>query len=52
MTNFLRDRRMRGRISQAELAKELGVSQQTIARWEITGQIPAKHLKDLAVTLG
>lgn len=52
MKNFLRDRRVRGRISQAELAKELGVSQQTVARWETSGQIPAKYLKDLAVTLG
>jgi len=28
------------------------VSQQTIARWERGGQIPAKYLKDLAVLLG
>lgn len=52
MTNFLRDRRIQFRLSQAQLAEALGVSQQTVARWESSGQIPAKYLIDLAVALG
>lgn len=52
MTNFLRQRRTAMRVSQEQLANQLGVSQQTVARWETTGQIPAKHIKDLAVVMG
>lgn len=52
MTISLRDRRVQLRVSQAALAERLGVSQQTIARWETSGQVPAKYLKDLAVCLG
>jgi transcriptional regulator with XRE-family HTH domain len=39
-------------ISQKALADRVGVSQQTIARWEGGGEIPTKHLPDLAMTLG
>lgn len=52
MSNFLRERRLQFRVSQAQLADQVGVSQQTIARWETSGQIPAKYLKDLAVSMG
>lgn len=52
MASFLRDRRVSLRISQMELAEKLGVSQQTVARWETSGSIPAKYIKDLAVSLG
>ncbi len=40
------------RLSQTQLAEHLGVSQQTVARWETSGQIPAKYIKDLAVLMG
>lgn len=52
MNNFLRERRLLLGVLQSELAEQMGVSQQTIARWETTGQIPAKYLKDLAVSMG
>lgn len=52
MTTFLRQRRSTLRMSQAELAEHLSVSQQTVARWETSGQIPAKYIKDLAILLG
>lgn len=52
MSNTLRDRRTALRVTQAQLADRLKVSQQTIARWESGGQIPSKYLKDLAVHLG
>lgn len=52
MTSFLRQRRILLGVSQADLAERIGVSQQTVARWETSGQIPAKYLKDLAITLG
>ncbi|PTB17015.1 hypothetical protein C9I57_30415 [Trinickia symbiotica] len=41
------------RLTQQDMAKHLGVSQQSIARWEGPGgKIPANHLKDLAVLIG
>ena len=41
------------RLTQQAVAERLGVSQQTIARWETNGaDIPTKHLKDLAVLIG
>lgn len=47
---FLKAQRQRFQMSQEALAKKLGVSQQTVARWETTSvDIPAKYLKDLAV---
>jgi len=52
MTSFLRQRRTAMRLSQGDLAEALGVSQQTVARWETSGQVPAKYIKDLAVTMG
>ena len=52
MTSFLRQRRSLLQMSQAQLAEQLGVSQQTVARWETSGQIPAKYIKDLAIFLG
>ncbi|MDO8385928.1 MAG: helix-turn-helix transcriptional regulator [Polaromonas sp.] len=52
MTSFLRQRRSLLQMSQAQLAEQLAVSQQTVARWETSGQIPAKHIKDLAILLG
>jgi|GEM_PF-2243706 len=41
------------RLTQEDLAKQLGTTQQTIARWESgkTG-VPPKYLKDLAIFLG
>jgi len=52
MNNFLRQRRSLMQMSQAQLADHLGVSQQTVARWETSGQIPVKYLKDLAILMG
>ncbi|MBT3066578.1 helix-turn-helix transcriptional regulator [Rhodoferax sp. U11-2br] len=52
MSSFLRQRRSAMRLSQGDLAESLGVSQQTVARWETSGQVPAKYIKDLAVLLG
>lgn len=52
MTSLLRQRRTAMRLSQGVLAESLGVSQQTVARWETSGQVPAKYIKDLAVLLG
>lgn len=49
--SFLRQRRTALRLSQVQLSEMVGVSQQTVARWETSGQIPAKHLKDLALVL-
>lgn len=41
------------RVTQQAIAERIGVSQQTIARWESgKGEIPAKYLKDLAVLFG
>lgn len=47
--SFLKHRRNQLNLSQTDLATALSVSQQTIARWETKGEIPAKYLKDLAV---
>ena len=47
--SFLKSRRIEMKISQSHLATMLGVSQQTVARWEVNGPIPAKYLKDLAI---
>lgn len=52
MTSFLRLRRTSLQMSQGDLADKVGVSQQTIARWETSGQVPAKYIKDLAVIMG
>lgn len=52
MTSLLRQRRTAMRLSQGSLAESLGVSQQTVARWETSGQVPAKYIKDLAVLMG
>lgn len=52
MNTFLRQRRTLLQMSQAQLAESLGVSQQTVARWETNGQIPAKYIKDLAILTG
>lgn len=52
MTSFLRQRRTALQLSQGNLADMLGVSQQTVARWENSGQVPAKYIKDLAVVMG
>jgi len=52
MTSFLRQRRTAMRLSQGDLAESLGVSQQTVARWETSSQVPAKYIKDLAVIMG
>lgn len=52
MTSFLRHRRTALRLSQGQLADLVKVSQQTIARWETSGQIPAKYIKDLAIVMG
>lgn len=50
--SFLKNRRTKLNMSQGDLANLIGVSQQTIARWETKGQIPAKYLKDLALITG
>lgn len=52
MTSFLRLRRTYLQMSQGDLADKVGVSQQTIARWETSGQVPAKYIKDLAIIMG
>lgn len=38
-------------FTQQKVAQMLGVSQQTIARWESGGDVPSKYLRDLAVIL-
>lgn len=49
----LKKARTRYQMTQQDLAKKLGVSQQTITRWERKGgEVPTKYLKDLAVFLG
>jgi len=48
---LVRERRNRLGLKQQELAAMLGVSQQTIARWEGGAEIPSKYLKDLAIVL-
>ncbi|MBU9291636.1 helix-turn-helix transcriptional regulator [Burkholderia multivorans] len=41
------------RVTQQVIAERIGVSQQTIARWESgKSEIPAKYLKDLAILFG
>lgn len=41
------------RVTQQVIAEHIGVSQQTIARWESgKSAIPAKYLKDLAILFG
>jgi transcriptional regulator with XRE-family HTH domain len=49
--SFLKQRRTAFGLTQERLARALGVSQQTIARWEGGGDIPSKYLKDVAVVL-
>ena len=47
--NRLKNLRMNKQISQKEFAKQLGVSQQTIASWEVGRTEPANiYLKDIA----
>ena len=49
----LKQYRSQFRITQQVLAEKIGVSQQTVARWESgTSHIPSKYLKDLAVLFG
>lgn len=49
----LRKARNELRLTQQALAEHIGVSQQTIARWESgKGEVPAKYLKDLAILFG
>jgi transcriptional regulator with XRE-family HTH domain len=38
-------------LTQQQLAEYVGVSQQTIARWEGGADVPTKYLKDLAIVL-
>lgn len=52
MSSALKSRREELRMTQRALAELLGVSQQTVARWESNDQIPTKHLRDAAVKLG
>jgi len=52
MKGALKSRREELRMTQKAMAELLGVSQQTVARWETTDQIPNKHLKDVVVKLG
>lgn len=47
----IKQRRTRLGLTQHQVAKMLGVSQQTIARWESGGHVPSKYLKDLAIIL-
>jgi len=47
----LKQRRARLGFTQQNVAQMLGVSQQTVARWESGGDIPSKYLKDLAIIL-
>jgi transcriptional regulator with XRE-family HTH domain len=35
-------------LTQTDLARLLGVTQQAVAKWEETGQIPAGRVRDLA----
>lgn len=52
MKSALKSRREELRMTQKALAELLGVSQQTVARWESNDQIPTKHLRDAVVKLG
>lgn len=52
MKDALKSRREELRMTQKALAELLGVSQQTVARWESNDQIPTKHLRDAVVKLG
>lgn len=52
MKGVLKSRREELNMTQKALAELLGVSQQTVARWESTDQIPTKHLRDAVVKLG
>ena len=46
-------RRARGSRSQAEIAEHLGVTQSTVARWELgTVSIPYDRLAELLTVLG
>ena len=47
----LKERRTQLGFTQQRVAKALSVSQQTVARWEGTGEIPSKYLKGLAIVL-
>ncbi|KES25014.1 helix-turn-helix transcriptional regulator [Pseudomonas sp. AAC] len=52
MKGALKARREELRLTQKALAELLGVSQQTVARWEATDEIPRKHLRDVVIKLG
>lgn len=52
MKSALKARREELRMTQKDLAEYLGVSQQTVARWESSDQIPTKHLREVVVKLG
>jgi transcriptional regulator with XRE-family HTH domain len=39
-------------VPQRWLADQVGVSQQTVARWESGDEVPTKYLRDLAMALG
>lgn len=47
----LRKYRTEKRLTQLELAQQLGVSQQTVARWESATALPTNHLEALAELL-
>jgi transcriptional regulator with XRE-family HTH domain len=38
-------------LTQRDLAQQLGVSQQTVARWEGGATVPTKYLRDVAILL-
>lgn len=52
MKGVLKSRREELNMTQKALAELLGVSQQTVARWEATDQIPTRQLRDAVVKLG
>jgi DNA-binding XRE family transcriptional regulator len=50
---LLRAHRREGQMTQAELARELGVQQQTVARWETGSSLPQRRLwPDVARFIG
>ena len=49
---ILKKRRQELRLTQQQLAELLGVSQQTVGRWEASDNIPNKQLKDVVRQLG
>lgn len=49
---LIRVERARKRMSQNELAKQMGVAETTIRRWEKGGNVPSGKLYPLAKILG